>query len=178
MVRDRARWLDEDGDLQVFVPGLMATGILVSICMLIWDGVKRFVPDLGARRRAARLRMHTTGRVNDLASIERGMPPAPMQVERVSRGRGRSLLLAIGALAAAGVSGFLTIAAYSTPGGSFSGRGWTLSMGLSLAGICAAFGTTWLCVALSDQENERAWLARARTRWPIGVLPSPDESDA
>ena len=175
MVRDRARWLDEDGDLHVFVPGLMATGILVSIGMFIWDGVRKFMPDVGARKRAARLTMNTNGRVNDLLAIERGLAPAPVRIQRVRRTRSSALIHAIGALVVAAAVGYMTFAAYTTEGTSFTGRGWTLSMGLSVTFTFAIFGIAWLCTALLEEDPR--WVARAQTRWPIGALPELDERD-
>ena len=175
MVRDRARWLDEDGDLQVFVPGLMATGILVSVGMFIWDGVKQFLPDVGARKRAARLTMHSAGRVNDLMSIERGLAPTLPRIRRVRRSRGSALLLAVIALTAAATATFVTLAAFATEGTSFSGRGWTLSMGATVVFMFGVPGIAWLCSALLDDGPR--WVARAQTRWPIGALPAIDESD-
>jgi hypothetical protein len=175
VVRDRASWLDDDGELQVFVPGLMATGILVSIGMFIWDGVRKFMPDLGARKRAARLSMQTNGRVNDLVSIERGLPPAPVRIQRVRRTRGSALLLAVLAWTAALSIGFATLTAFTSEGTSFSGRGWTLSMGMSVMFTCGAFGIAWLYSALVKQGPQ--WVTKAQTRWPIGMLPEIDERD-
>jgi hypothetical protein len=174
MVRDRGAWLDEDGDLQVFVPGLMATGILVSICMFIWDGVKRFLPDVGRRQRAARVAMNTSGRVSDLVSVESGEAPAYARVQRVRRTRGIALLLAIGSLVTAAVISYLTVGIYMSGSGTLAGRGWTLSMGFGLAGAIAVAGLVWLTVALMD-ERLPAWLERTQMRWPIGVLPEPSE---
>ena len=176
MVRDRARWLDDDGDLQVFVPGLMATGILVSVGMFVWDGVKKFLPDIGARKRAARLTMQSTGRVNDLVSIERGLAPTPVRIQRVRRSRGVALLLAIAAFAAASTAAYMTLMAFTIDGTSFSGRGWTLSMGMTVILLFAVPGVAWMCSALLDDGPR--WVARAETRWPIGSLPAVDESDS
>jgi hypothetical protein len=175
MVRDRARWLDDDGDLQVFVPGLMATGILVSVGMFIWDGVKKFLPDIGARKRAARLNMHSAGRVNDLMSIERGLAPTPVRIQRVRRSRTSALVLAMATLVTAATAAFVTFTAFSTEGTSFYGRGWTLSMGAAVVFMFGAPGVAWLCSAFLDDGPR--WVARAQTHWPIGSLPAIEESD-
>lgn len=177
MVRDRTRWLDEEGDLHVFVPGLMATGILVSICMFVWDGVRKFMPDVGARKRSARIRMQAAGRANDLTAVELGLAPRAMHIQRVRRARRSALLLAGTAFVVAATVGFITLVAYTGTGGSFAGRGWTLSMGGSVALTSAALGIAALCAALYDPVSEPRWLARAGTRWPLGVLPNADEID-
>lgn len=174
MIRERGAWLDEDDGLQVFVPGLMATGILVSIGMFIWDAVKKFLPQFGRRQRAAHLATLSSGRVSDLASVELGEAPSVGHVDRVRRSRGSALLHAIGAFAVALVIAMTTFGAYAARTGTLGGRGWTLSMGLSVAGVALVVGLVWLLTALAD-ERLPAWAEKAQTRWPIGVLPEPAE---
>jgi hypothetical protein len=175
MIRERSTWFDDEAELHVFVPGLMATGILVSVVMFVWDGAKKFLPDIGTRKRALRSRERAAGRVNDLMAVGGWVTPAAVRSPRVRRSRGAALALAASAcIVAIGITS-LTIAAYSTEGGSFSGRGWTLSMGLGAAGICVASATAWLCGALVEEGP--IWLQRAQTMWPIGTLPPPEQSD-
>lgn len=173
---DGSSWFEEDDDLQVFVPGLMATGILVSIVMLLWDGVKRFLPDLGRRRRAARLSMQTSGRINDLVSIELGEAPSFTQVERVRRSRGAALLLAVVSSVSTATVSLMTLAAYQAGHGPLAGRGWTLTVGMSAAGAFGLLTTTWLFAALGS-ERLPAWVERAQGLWPVGALPEPSEDD-
>ena len=175
--RDRSSWFDEEADLQVFVPGLMATGILVSIGMFVWDAVHKLLPDVGKRRQAARLAQRASGRVSDLNSIEWGEVPTAARILRVRRTRGAALLWSIAAFIAAGAAAVMTWGAYSARTGSLAGRGWTLSMGFSVTGAFAVFGIIWLCAALLSEQLP-SWLDKAQARWPIGVLPEPTESDA
>lgn len=176
MRRAGPSWFEEDDDLQVFVPGLMATGILVSIGMLIWDGLKKFLPDVGRRQRAATLARRTSGRVNDLLSIGQGESPSFTKVERVRRARGPALLLASAAAVLAATISLLTIAAYQAEQGTLAGRGWTLTAGMSVAGAFGALATAWLFAALGNDPLP-AWAERSQGCWPIGALPQPSESD-
>jgi hypothetical protein len=177
MRRERGAWLDDDGDLQVFVPGLMATGILVSIVMLIWDGIKRFLPDLGRKQRAVTMAERTFGRVNDLASIELGDAPGRQRVGRVRRGRLASLCLAgVSWLASTGIAA-VTFEAYNATSGRLAGRGWTLSIGLGLATVLATLGAIWMLSSLLSATSQPRWLRGAHERWPIGDLPDLTERD-
>lgn len=177
ITRREPRWFEEDGDLQVFVPGLMATGILVSVGMFVWDGVRKLFPDIGRRRQAARLTMRSAGRVNDLASIDAGEAPEPAHVARVRRTRSAALLLAISALAVGAAISVVTLAAYNSGEGTLAGRGWTLSMGFSVVAALVLSSAMWLCAALMGEQLP-SWPHRAQARWPIGVLPEPTEADA
>ena len=177
MRRNAYSWMDEDEDLQVFVPGLMASGILVSIGMLVWDGIKRAFPNLGSRARSAALVSNASGRLDDLLAVERGEVPQAMRVERVRRNRVRSLALAMLAAIATALTTMTTVYAYGAEEGTLAGRGWTLSFGLGLATVFAVLSGLWLASALWG-GREPQWLASAHTHWPIGVLPEPAQHDA
>lgn len=173
MNRRRSFWMEDDGDLQVFVPGLMATGILVSIGMLVWDGIKRFVPDVGRRQRAARLAERSSGRVSDLISIREGEVPSITRVPRARRSRvtcfvraGLSWVIASGIATA-------TLEAYAGPEGPLVERGWTLSVGLGVAGSFVLAGFVWL-LSGALRTTRPAWLERVEHTWPFGDLPDPD----
>jgi hypothetical protein len=174
----RQSWFDDDADLQVFVPGLMATGILVSIVMLIWDGIKRFIPDVGRRSRAARQAEMTSGRVNDLASIELGDVPLRERVQRSQRNRVKSLCLTvICGIASSGLAAG-TFEVYNGTEGTLAHRGWTLSVGLGAAAVVAVLGLLWLLTAIVPQRAQPRWLQNAQTHWPIGDLPAATEADS
>ena len=177
MIPNRHSWLyEDDGDLHVFVPGLMAGGILVSICMLIWDGIKKLIPNTTRRARAAELRVRAEGRVNDLRSVEAGEVPRPGRVDRIVRHRVAAGALALAALAAAGTIAFMTFGAYSARTGTLAQRGWTLTGGFSVAGVAAVLGIVWIASAVYGRRAP-AWLQKAATRWPVGALPDADTSE-
>ena len=172
----RWSWLDEDDELQVFVPGLMATGILVSIGMLIWDGINRFLPDIGRKQRAARFAERVSGRMSDLSSIDEGTAPAYTRVPRVRRSRGSSLLMSVGALAISAASAYVTLSAYTESEGVLAGRGWTLTMGLTVAGAFGWLSFAWLLSSVRAGQLP-TWIETAHTRWPLGTLPEPGDGD-
>ena len=174
MIPNRHSWLyEDDGDLQVFVPGLMAGGILVSIGMLVWDAIKKLIPNTTRRARAAELHVRAVGRVNDLLSVEAGEAPRPGRVERIVRNRLAAAGLALAALAGAGTIAFMTFGAYSARTGTLAHRGWTLTGGFSVAGVATALGLVWVASAAYGHRAP-AWLRRAATRWPVGALPDAD----
>lgn len=173
----RWSWLDDGEDLQVFVPGLMATGILVSIGMLIWDGIKKVFPDVGSRQRAATSTERTLGRVRDLTSIETGESPAAVRVRRIRRSRGSSLRLALVALSVCGATIYMTLTTYSEGEGPLAGRGWTLSLGLMLAASFGLLAVGWLWSS-STSDRMPGWMETSHSRWPLGVLPKPDDGNA
>jgi hypothetical protein len=175
--RKRWTWLDEDDELGVFVPGLMATGILVSIGMLIWDGIRRFLPDLGRKQRAARSVGRVSGRMSDLASIEQNEPPSYVRVHRVRRSRRSALVLSACALTASAATFYIAFSAYHESEGPLAGRGWTLSTGLVAAGGFAWLCFAWLLSCLTSGPLP-TWIETAHNRWPLGTLPQPGDGDS
>jgi hypothetical protein len=165
-------WLTEDAEdgLNVFVPGLMVTGILVSMVMLVADQVRRLFPARGQRARAVRIEMKSRGRISDLAAVGLGVTPETPRIDRVPRDRFGALGLAAIALCAAGLMAVATIGAYTTPGGTLYHRGWTLSFGFGVALIPAVLGAYWLLSAVLGRTQPE-WMLRAARRWPFGGLP-------
>src|ERR687896_683789 len=168
----------ETGDLNVFVPGLMAAGILVSMAMLIADGAKKLLLSRGHRARLIELQRHAAGRVSDLESIGLGMAPVPKRIERIPRSAITSSALAFVSLTAALGIARTTIGSYTARTGELAGRGWTLSIGLGLAGTFAIFGAVALMLALTRGRTHRPWLLIAARRWPLGQLPHPTQEEA
>jgi len=167
-----ARLRDERG---VFVPGLMGAGILLSIVMLISDGVRRMFPVRGERARAARLRANALGRVSDLRSVARGLAPIPARIRHVPRPR---LAAAVLGLLAAGTAVALVSATQSVfhaDTGVLAERGWTLGAGYSAAALFGAAAAVWLASAVAGPSRS-PWLDRVAAVPPLGGLPEPHES--
>lgn len=154
----------------VFVPGLMVTGILVSMIMLVADGIKRLMPARGQRARAVAMEIKVRGRVSDLASVGLGVDPVPPRIDRVPRSRLSSAALALVAFSITGLLIVATIGAYTTPDSTLNERGWTLSIGFGAAALPAIVGLVWLASALFGSTPPE-WLQRATRYWPIGTLP-------
>jgi hypothetical protein len=170
-MRGRDSMWDDDSDLQVFVPGLMATGILVSIGMLIWDGIKRVFPDVTGKQRYATRLARVNGRLSDLVSIESGEAPVPSYVRRVRRARLASIAMSTACWLVVASIAYITLAIYYESDGPLAGRGWTLSIGGAIAS-----GFVWVAVisltsALFARRQQPAWLDRVESHWPIGALP-------
>ena len=168
----------ELGDLNVFVPGLMAAGILVSMAMLIADGAKRLWPSRGRRARVIELNRRAAGRVRDLESIGLGIAPAPLRIERIPRSAIASSAIGFASLTVALGIARGAIGMYTARTGALSGRGWTLSVGLGVAGVCAIFGTVALLLALTRGRSRQPWLLVAARRWPLGQLPELKQEEA
>jgi hypothetical protein len=172
LVPRRVFWVteDEDAGLNVFVPGLMVTGILVSMIMLVADGIKRLMPARGEKARAVEMELKVRGRVTDLTSVALGNDPVPPRIDRVPRSRAASAGLALVFLSIAGLLIVATISAYTTPDTTLYERGWTLSIGFGAAALPAVFGLLWL-VSVIFGDNPPEWLRRAARHWPVGTLP-------
>jgi hypothetical protein len=165
----------EDAGLNVFVPGLMAAGILLSIVMLAADATKALLPSRGQRARHARIARRLRGRVNDLESIALGVAPHPFKVEREPRGVIASIAVALASLAATYAIVAATVGAYSARTGSLSHRGWTLSGGFGLASLCAAVGVLALINVFLREGRRPLWLEQASRHWLLGRLPRTRE---
>lgn len=163
---------DERG---VFVPGLMGAGILLSIVMLVSDGIKKLFPVRGERARAARLRSVARGRAHDLLAVGSGRPPQPARVLHVPRSRPGSLVLGLLAGATATAVVAATEAIFHSDTGVLAERGWTLGAGYSLAGIFSVAGAVWLTSALLGKARP-PWLDALASWPPLGGLPYPEEA--
>lgn len=159
--------------LAVFIPGLMGAGIIVSIVMLVSDGIRRLLPVRGERARAVHIATRAQARVHDLVSVRTGEPPLPATVSRVPRPRAVSLALGALALAGAGAIMVGAVVVYRGHGSVWSGRGWPLGVGLALA---LPLGAAGLVLLLSGAVGPRrpGWLERLARMEPLGVLPDPE----
>lgn len=165
----------ETGDLNVFVPGLMAAGLMMSMGMLIADASRRLWGARGKRARAIEMARRAAGRVSDLQSVPMGVAPVATKLIRIPRNALASGALALGSFAIAGVIARATVGAYSARTGSLAQRGWTLTGGLGVAGVVAVFGGLALLLALSRGYRRPAWLLTAARYWPLGQLPDLDK---
>lgn len=160
----------------VFVPGLMGAGILVSIVMLVTDGVRKLFPVRGDRARAARMRSIAMGRANDLLAVGKGIPPEPATVRHVPRSRWVSLLL--GVLAAAGAAAVLatTQSFFNDDIVDLAGREeWGFGLGWGTSALLATGAVVWLLSAAFGSRRPE-WVTRLASVPPLGTLPEPHEA--
>lgn len=167
--RGRARIGDEAG---VFVPGLMGAGILLSMAMLVADGVRKLAPIDGEKARAARITAVAKGRVADLLALPGGEPPRPFRVRRVPRSRRHSLLLGLVSGATALVLFSTTWQVYEAETGVLADRGWTLSFGFVVTGLFALAAVIWLLGAAIGGRGPW-WWERTAGWGVLGTLPPP-----
>jgi hypothetical protein len=156
----------------VFVPGLMGAGIIVSVVMLVSDGLRQLLPARGGRARAVHITTRAQARVHDLVSVRTGEPPLPATVARVPRPRAVSLALGALALVCAAAIMAGAVVVYRGHGSVLSGRGWPLGGGVALA---LPLGAAGLVLLLSGALGPRrpGWLDRIARMEPLGALPDP-----
>lgn len=165
-----SRFRDERG---VFVPGLMGAGILVSIVMLVTDGIRKLFPVRGDRARAARVRAVALGRANDLRAVGRGEPPEPARVLHVPRSRGVSVILGMLALAAAVAVLAGTQSYFNSDLIDLAGREeWGFGLGWGASFLLAAGGVIWLASGALG-KNRPELVERLASLPALGELPDP-----
>lgn len=160
----------------VFVPGLMGAGILLSIVMLVTDGVRRMFPVRGERARAARIRSVAMGRANDLLAVGRGIAPEPARVRHVPRGRWASVLLGLLTAVTAAVVLVATQSLFNSDMIDLAGREeWGFGLGWGAAALLASGAGIWLLSGVLGPRRPE-WVARLAAVPPLGELPDPYEA--
>jgi hypothetical protein len=135
-------------------------------------------PSRGRRARAIELDRRAAGRVSDLLSVGLGTAPIPKRIDRIPRRAISSFAIAVVSMTAALGVARTTIGAYTARTGELSSRGWTLTVGLGVAGALALLGGVALLLALSRGRTRHPWLLAAARRWPLGQLPDPTQEIA
>jgi hypothetical protein len=165
-----------DEAANVFVPGLMGAGILLSGAILISDGVRRLLPSQGVRRRLNVV--HGVRRIIvDLAEA------AGMEIEErnlIRRERRTSwlyLLMSAVTFPLAFLVGRWGINAFSSTGSSLEGNAMAIYYGMFAATVLGAVGLVGLTLLVPRLNPPRpvAWLI-ARTA--LGQLIEPPDEVA
>jgi hypothetical protein len=164
----RPGWLTEDQDgTNVFIPGLMGAGLLVSVGMLLADGVRRLDP---LRTRAARERAilaYAEGRVRDLHAVAIGTTPVPPRLAYAPRSRAARLTTGGIALGLATAAVWWSIAMYHSTGSVLSDRAWTVGAGV-LVGLALALPGLVLLASGALGRAAPGWLTHLAGRPPLG----------
>lgn len=169
MLYRRPLWdFDEEVGLTVLVPGLMGLGFLISLVMLVADGIGRILPRSG-RRRAVAIASLSPARVSDVIAVVTGSPPTPRAVTRVPRPRIQALTLAVIAGAGAVVAVVVGIEGAAEVG--VDRQAWVLGFGVFVAAILAGLAVLWLGTVVTGRSAPR-WLRRLHNSWPLGTLRS------
>ncbi|MGH9026147.1 MAG: hypothetical protein ACRDWD_08530 [Acidimicrobiia bacterium] len=170
-------WLTEDQDgTNVFVPGLMGAGLLVSMAMLAADGFRRLDPFRAEATRERATQAHAEGRVRDLHAVASGTTATPPRFTRDPRGRPVSLTGGVLALGLAVAAVWWSFVIYNSTGSVLSDRGWTLGGGGLIALALAGPGLVLLASGLLGSATPD-WLTRLATRPPLGRAAGVESDD-
>jgi hypothetical protein len=161
-------WLTEDQDgTNVFVPGLLGAGLLISMVMLVSDGLRRIDPLRAQAARERETMAHAEGRVRDLHAVVSGREAEPPRFAYEPRGRFATLIGGLVAVALAVAVVWWSIGIYHGTGSVLNDRGWTIGGGVLVALILAFPGLLLLSSGLLGTA-EPEWLKRLAARPPLG----------
>lgn len=160
--------------LAVFVPGLMGAGILLSAGILVADGVRRLLPNRGARRKVVQAEaVHT---VVERAAVAAGTEIPEHQIER-RRPRPRWLYLSASAvLVLAGILAIrLGLNTYADPRATLHENPWSVVLG-DIGGVLLFLGAALgIVLAVVGRRGPRP-IARLISSTPLGrFAPPPDD---
>lgn len=164
-------------DHAVFLPALMAVGILVSGAIIVADWISGLLPSREVRRRQMVTR-HALAVVRRIAATTGAEVAVLPLAQRVARAR-RFYLIAAGAFAALGV---LTVRfgedLYSEPFGWLEANPWTLALGYGLGGFLVGLAVVTLVPAVATLQSGRVVRALVEHTW-LGkpALPPEDPRD-
>lgn len=164
-------WIDDtEKGTNVFVPGIMSAGVLLSLGIVIADFVNKVRGDEGARRQRELVASYVTGDV--LRSIHR---EEEIPVEAGLRSRRTYFLLAF-FFVGLGIYGFIgSFWNYINPidDGWVEDIGWVFSVSLiAVTGLLSVgFVLLWIVFRYPDIPS---WARPFVARTPIGSAPDPD----
>jgi hypothetical protein len=164
---------DDQTGLNVFVPGLMGAGILLSAAILVSDGIKKLFPNSGARRS-----IEVTRGVQRIVADAAAAAGIAIEERNISRRRLRSIgFYAVGAvvlvlLAVASVT--LGIIAYGDDG-MLEENAIAIVFGSAVGAIAAGLAISFALLALVRRRRIAAITPLMETT-SLGRLQPPPES--
>lgn len=162
--------LREDEPLHVFVPGVMGAGIILSVIILVAEGIRKTFPSHGVRREVEVAR-GVQGVVAGAARAA-GYPPGKwIGPRRVLRSRVFYAILSIGCTMAATLLINGGVAAYTSTEG-LAGNPWPLGWGIGLGTGFALVALGSLIVAVVHRRLPRA-IRHLVADTPVGRLRPP-----
>lgn len=166
-------WAGKGDGLNVFVPGLMGAGILLSGAILVSDGVRKLLPSRGVRRklnvaRGVRRIVADMAEAADMTIEERNL------MCRERRSAWLYLLVTVTSVPAAVVVARWGFNAYSSSGSSLEGNAMAIFYGLIAAAVLASVGlvTATLVFPRLDPPRRVGWLLE---RTLLGRLSAPPD---
>lgn len=158
----------------VFIPALMAVGILVSAAVIVVDWLSALLPSRAVRRRQ-QVTEHALGAVLRIAGTV-GAPVAPLPLaHRVARARRVYVVVAVSfAVLAAAIVRFGEDL-YEDPFGWLHLNPWTLGIGWTFGGVLVVLAAISLIPAFVTLRSARVVRALVEHTW-LGkpVLPPDD----
>ena len=164
---------DDAPGLNVFVPGLMGAGILLSAGILVSDGIKKLFPNSGKRRR-----IDVSRGVQRIVADVAAAAGVAINEDNISRRKLRSVAWYTFGAAASAVVAFVSVArgieAYATDG-LFEENAIAIVFG-SVAGVIAtAFAVVFVLLALVRNRRIRG-VTTLMESTALGRLNAPPES--
>lgn len=164
---------DDAPGLNVFVPGLMGAGILLSAGILVSDGIKKLFPNSGTRRR-----IDVNRGVQRIVADVAAAAGVAINEDNISRRKLRSVAWYTFGAAASAVVAFVSVArgieAYATDG-LFEENAIAIVFG-SVAGVIAtAFAVVFVLLALVRNRRIRG-VTTLMESTALGRLNAPPES--
>ncbi len=173
---DGGEWAGEGDGLNVFVPGLMGAGILLSGAILVSDGVRKLLPSRGIRRRLNVVR-GVRRIVVDMADAA-GISIEEHNLElRERRSVWLYILVTVTTLPLATVVGRWGFNAYNSTGSALEGNAIAIGYGISAAIVLASVGllTATLLVPRLGPPQPVVWVLE---RTLLGRLAAPPDGAA
>ncbi len=164
---------DDQVGLNVFVPGLMGAGILLSAGILVSDGIKKLFPNSGARRS-----IEVTRGVQRIVADTAAAAGIAIEERNISRRRLRSVgfyaVGAIGLVALAIASVSLGIVAYGDDG-VLEENAIAIVFGSVAGAIAAGFAISFAMLAVV-RDRRIAGITPLMETTSLGRLQAPPES--
>ncbi len=162
--------------MAVFFPALMGAGILVSGALLLWDAVRRLMPNRGQRRRY-RIAVGTFGVIANVARTVGVRMDPPSFLTRRSRSNTTYVLVAVLSVCLGSVALSTGLDAYEDPIGVFYGSPWAIGLGVfAFAALVVAGGIALTLVFLESSNSAvLTWIVEHS---PYGHLAVPSRTGA
>ncbi|MGQ0669189.1 MAG: hypothetical protein ACT4PO_05895 [Actinomycetota bacterium] len=159
--------------LAVFVPGLMGAGILVSGAILLADGARKLMPNLGLRRRMSVARA-VHGVVEGVARTAGYEVPEHYLLPREPRSRRAYLGIGLVLTALAALALRAGVLAYTRHGGTLESNPWAIVLG-AVVGAPLLLGAALMFALLVLHRRAPRPILRLIASTPLGRLTLPPD---
>lgn len=163
---DVADDVGDEGSTHIFVPSVMGAGILMSLALVVGDGLRRIGILGGPRARRAAARRRAARLVAPAArAVAKRPPEAPPR--RSLRTRGAYTGIFVGAVAFSLYVGVGSTFNYLRAFGPFSGEAWMQTLAITVAALGFGIGVVGAVTALRYRDVP-SWARAIVDRTPLG----------